>query len=335
MKIHHNISLKEYNTFGIDVNARELIEVSGLEDIEKIAGEISADEKVLFLGEGSNILFTKNFDGLAIKSTDTSVDIKEEKEESVLISAGAGLNWDAFVEYTLNNNWFGLENLSLIPGAIGSSPVQNIGAYGVEACDFIEEVFYYDFSEKKAGSLFRKDCNFGYRNSIFKIKRSLFIYKVNFRLTKSLKINTQYAALSKHIKNKGINNPDPHQVRQAVIEIRESKLPDHKVTGNAGSFFKNPVIPRSEFEDLQKKHPGIPYYDSGDDLIKIPAGWLIEQAGWKGIMKGNAGVHKDQALVLINAGGAKGSEIASLAEEIRLDINKNFGIELYPEVNIL
>lgn len=335
MKIQHHISLKNLNTFGIDVTAREFISIENKDDLIELKGKINTAENLLFMGAGSNLLFTQNFDGLILHSVNKEITIIEENNSSVLLSVGAGLNWDEFVEYCLTNGWNGLENLSLIPGNVGSSPVQNIGAYGVEVSEFIETVFCFDFRKNEFCQLTHNELEFGYRNSIFKRRRELFIYEVHFRLSKKTKIKTGYAALSRHLAEKGIKNPTPIEVRKAVIEIRKSKLPDYKVLGNAGSFFKNPVIKREEFEELQQKFPEIPHYETGDDLVKIPAAWLIEKSGWKGVRKGNAGVHKDQALVLVNLGGAKGSEIAYLAEEIKDDIYKNFGIMLYPEVNIL
>ena len=335
MKIHHNISLKNLNSFGIDAFARELIELENTRDIESIISKISPNEKILFLGEGSNILFTQNYNGIILKSADSHIEFIEENPDSVLISAGAGLNWDTFVEHTLKNRWYGLENLSLIPGSIGSSPVQNIGAYGVEACDFIEEVFCFDIYSAEFFSIRKSECEFGYRNSVFKLKKNLFIYKVHFRLKKDPQPVTKYAALSKHLSENGIENPSPEQIRESVIKIRQSKLPDHKIIGNAGSFFKNPVILKDKYLELKRKYPELPFYEAEAGMVKIPAGWLIDKAGWKGQSKGKAGVHKDQALVLINLGEASGREIADLADEIRHDINKNFGIELYPEVNIL
>jgi UDP-N-acetylmuramate dehydrogenase len=335
MKIQYHISLKNYNSFGIDVNARELIEIEKPEELLELKDKIGEEEQLLFLGEGSNILFTKNFNGLIIKSIDEHIEVLKENEDTILIAAGAGLNWDNFVEFCLNQGWHGLENLSLIPGSIGSSPVQNIGAYGTEACDFIEEVFAYDITKSEFISISKSECEFGYRNSIFKNRKELFIYKVNFRLKKKPEVNISYAALKKYFIESDIYNPSPAEVRKAVIEIRQSKLPDHTIIGNAGSFFKNPVIEHDKFLELLLKYPNIPHYESDNNMVKIPAGWLIEKAGWKGKTRGEAGVHKDQALVLINLGKAKGSEIANLSEEIRLDINKNFGILLYPEVNIL
>lgn len=335
MKIQHHISLKKYNSFGVDVSARELIEIEKPKELLTLKDKIEEQEELLFLGEGSNILFTKNFNGLIIKSTNEHIELLEEKEKTILISAGAGLNWDSFVEYCLKQGWYGLENLSLIPGSIGSCPVQNIGAYGIEACDFIEEVFAYDIAKSEFISIPNGKCEFGYRNSIFKKRKELFIYKVKFRLKKKPEVKVSYAALKNYIKELGIDNPSPSDVRNAVIKIRQSKLPDHTLIGNAGSFFKNPILEKDEFTALQKKYPDIPFYSTNEDKIKIPAAWLIEKAGWKGKKHGNAAVHKDQPLVLINLGEAKGLEIADLSEGIRLDINKNFGITLYPEVNIL
>lgn len=334
--IHDNFSLRKYNTFQIDVNAAKFIEITKPEELQYfIIHNLNIDSSALVLGGGSNILFTKDYDGLVIKPSIEFVDVLNGQDDEVLIEAGAGVVWDDFVEYCVEHEYYGLENLSLIPGTVGAAPVQNIGAYGAEAGDTIKSVKGFYLETGNEFELDHDECGFGYRKSIFKtkLKGKTVISSVVFRLSKKEKLNLDYGDIKNKLAEYG--HTDIHSLRKAIVEIRKSKLPDPVETGNAGSFFKNPEIEESHFNTLKEQYPGIPGYKLSSGLFKVPAGWLIDKAGWKGKSMGRAGVNPRQALVLVNLGGAKGTDILDLAAAIEQDINKKFGICLEKEVNII
>jgi len=337
--MQENFSLKPYNTFGVDAKAKYFAEINDVEELkEAINFSRSQDLKLLFLGGGSNVLFTQDFDGLVIKLNLKGISKENFSENEVLVTAKAGENWHEFVMYCLDKNLGGLENLSLIPGNVGTSPMQNIGAYGTEIKDvFVEcKVLNLDTLEIEAFNL--QQCKFGYRDSIFKQegKGKYVILEVSFRLSrKNHRIKTEYGAIQTELENLGIENPTIQDISKAVINIRQSKLPDPKQIGNAGSFFKNPTIPLSQFEDLKQKFENIQGYPNGE-FVKVPAGWLIEQCGWKGKQIGNVASHKLQSLVIVNATGeATGKEIFDFSTEIINSVKEKFGIELEREVNII
>lgn len=334
LKYYNNISLKNHNTFGIDVQAKHLYECANKDDLLEFLNQ--KHEKPLFiLGEGSNVLFTKDYEGTILKPLLKGIEIIEENEDEILIEVGAGENWDEFVSYCVEKNWGGIENLSLIPGTVGSSPVQNVGAYGVEVKDVIQKVFAIDIEKKESLEFSNEACQFSYRNSIFKneLKGKLIIYKVAFKLSKKPKHIIDYGSVKQELeKHDGINL---HSIRNAIIDIRRSKLPEPTELGNAGSFFKNPIVDVSKLHRLQKKDPSIPYFTIDDKYVKLAAGWLIDRSGLKGYKHKNAGVHKNQALVLVNYGDATGNDILELSSFVQDKVCKTFGIKLDPEVNIL
>lgn len=337
--MQENISLKPYNTFGVDVKSKYFAEVRSLEElIETLKFSNSKKLPLLFLGGGSNILLTKDFEGLAIQLNLKGITEEIINENEVLVTAKAGENWHQFVMFCLDKNYGGLENLSLIPGNVGTSPMQNIGAYGTEIKDVFESCKVLNLETLEIEVFNLEKCRFGYRDSIFKQegKGKYVILEVTFRLTRTdHKIDVEYGAIKSELENLGITNPTIKDVSKAVINIRQSKLPDPKVIGNAGSFFKNPTIPLSQFESLKQKFENIPGFPNGDS-VKVPAGWLIEQAGWKGKQIGNVASHKLQALVIINAtGNATGKEIFDFSTEIINSVKEKFGIELEREVNII
>lgn len=329
-----NHSLKSYNTFGLESRASFLAEIKSEEElISLIEWNGIRQLPVLILGGGSNILFTKNFEGLVIKNAIKGKVILNTE----IIKAASGEIWHELVLFSLDNDLGGIENLSLIPGLVGAAPIQNIGAYGVELKDvFVElEAIHLTTGEKK---IFTKEmCAFGYRDSVFKReeKGQYFILSVTLKLNRNPEVNTSYGAINKELEKLGISNPTIKDVSHAVITIRQSKLPDPREIGNAGSFFKNPEIDLNLFESLQNKYPDIPSYPTKQNMKKLAAGWLIEQCGWKGKKVGNTGCHKDQALVLVNYGNAKGTEIKNLASEIIESVYTKFGVSLEAEVNIM
>jgi UDP-N-acetylmuramate dehydrogenase len=339
MTIQENIDLLPYNTFKIQANARYFTVVRSIDDVsELLASELFRTTPYLFLGGGSNMLFSKDFDGLVIKMEITGIDVTQKTVDTVTIHAGAGENWHAFVMYCVENNYGGLENLSLIPGTTGAAPMQNIGAYGVEIKDVILSVEAIEISSGKKISFSKEECQFGYRESIFKqhAKDKYIITGINVLLTrKDHKLNVSYGAIKETLKDMGVDDASIKTVSDAVIHIRRTKLPDPTYVGNAGSFFKNPSIPSSLFNDIKKNYPSVPSYPGADDLIKVPAGWLIEQCGWKGKTLDKIGVHAQQALVIVNYGGGKGKDIWALAMEIRDSVIRKFNIALQPEVNIV
>jgi UDP-N-acetylmuramate dehydrogenase len=337
--MQENFSLKPFNTFGVEAKAKYFVEVNTVEElIETLKHSNSQTLPLLFLGGGSNILFTKDLDGLAIQLNLKGISEEFLNENEVLVTAKAGENWHEFVMFCLNKNYGGLENLSLIPGNVGTSPMQNIGAYGTEIKDHFVSCKVLNLQTLEVETFDLAKCRFGYRDSIFKQegKNKYVILEVSFKLTtQNHAIKTEYGAIQSELENLGIINPTIQDVSKAVINIRQSKLPDPKKIGNAGSFFKNPTIPLAQFEDLKLKFDNIQGYPNGN-FVKVPAGWLIEQCGWKGKQIGNVASHQLQSLVIINAtGNASGKEIFDFSTLIIDSVKEKFGIELEREVNIL
>jgi UDP-N-acetylmuramate dehydrogenase len=291
----------------------------------------------LILGGGSNVLFTTNYEGLIIHNCLKGIDVISENSEHVYVKVASGVVWHDFVLFAIQNNWGGVENLSLIPGSVGAGPMQNIGAYGVELKNTFHELEALHLVTMEMKVFSKADCKFGYRESVFKnqLKNQFFISSVTFCLTKNPQLNTSYGAISTELEKLGITHPTIKEVSDAVIRIRQSKLPDPKVLGNSGSFFKNPEIDEQQFENLKIEYPSIVGYPTSPGKIKLAAGWLIEQCGWKGKVVGHCGSHKDQALVLVNYGGAKGKEIYELALTIRQSVKERFGVFIEPEVNVI
>jgi len=341
MQIQSNFSLKPYNTFGIDVRAKYFSAFSDTEQLKELTTNIpitiGTPKKIFLLGGGSNILFTKDFDGYVLKNDVRGIAKINEDDEYVYIKAGAGENWHQFVLFCIQNTWQGVENLSLIPGNIGASPMQNIGAYGVEIREVFHELNAFHIHEKRTQKFNPGDCEFGYRESVFKrkYKDQFIILDVTYRLNKTPKYNTSYGAVEKELERMKVDNLSIAAISQAIINIRTSKLPDPAVIGNAGSFFKNPSIPKERFNELKAGFHSMIGYENSDGTIKLAAGWLIEQCGWKGFRKGDAGCYEKQALVLVNYGKATGKEIYDLSEEVRLSVINKFGVELEREVNII
>nr|WP_297308921.1 UDP-N-acetylmuramate dehydrogenase [uncultured Flavobacterium sp.] len=337
MEILKNQSLKAFNTFGIDAKAKEFAIVNSLEKLIEII-KITPKEDIFFLGGGSNILLTKDVEKLVIQLNLKGIYVVKNQPDYVIIEAMAGEVWHEFVMFTITNNFGGLENLSLIPGNVGTSPMQNIGAYGREIKDTFYSCKALNLNTLEIETFYNEDCKFGYRESVFKneLKGKYVIISVQFKLTKeNHTLYIDYGAIKQELEKMNIANPTIQDVSKAVIQIRESKLPNPKEIGNSGSFFKNPVISKIQFETLLEKHPHLPHYIVSETEIKIPAGWLIEQAGFKGSRFGDAGVHKNQALVLVNYGEASGAEIVNLAHKIQTKVNKMFQINIIPEVNII
>jgi UDP-N-acetylmuramate dehydrogenase len=336
MGISENISLKPFNSFGIDAYARYFAFFHSLSQLEECLAS-PPSPSLLVLGGGSNILLTKNIDGLVLKNAIRGIEMVREDDEHYYVKAAAGENWHAFVQYCLGHNYAGLENLSLIPGNVGASPMQNIGAYGVEIKDVFEELEAWHLQEKTVQVFKPEDCAFGYRESIFKnrYREQFIILNVTFRLRKKPVFHTNYGAIQQELDKMGVTELSIQAISEAVIRIRSSKLPDPAVIGNAGSFFKNPVISHEHFLQLREQYAAIPGFAAGDRLMKVPAGWLIEQCGWKGFRKGDAGCYEKQALVLVNYGQATGNEIYLLSASIIESVSSKFNITLEREVNIM
>lgn len=336
MKIFHSISLKSHNTFGLDYTANCFVTIGSENEATSLFSEgHTLPVPFLILGKGSNILFTSNFSGTVLQTDIQGIRVEEQDNESVIVSAGAGVDWDNLVEWTVGKEYYGLENLSLIPGSAGAAPVQNIGAYGVEVKDLITGVNAISIKDGSKKVFNNKECRFEYRNSIFKNeeKGKYLVTRVFFRLKKFPSLNLEYGSLKDELKKWG--EPSLFNVRNAVIDIRRRKLPDPAGLGNAGSFFRNPVVALSVAANLKQYNPSMPVYDDPSGGKKIPAGWLIEQCGWKGRRIGNAGVYAKQALVLINYGKASGMDIYKLSERIRDTVKEKFGIILEREVEIV
>lgn len=338
MEFKENFSLKYFNTFGINAFCHYFTEFENINTLKNILEHpLAKQNKKLVLGGGSNILFTKDFDGLVLKNNISGIEKINEDEKHVYLRAGAGVNWHSFVMYCIENNLAGVENLSLIPGNVGASPMQNIGAYGVEVKDVIESVHGIFTEDLAEFSLNNSQCNFSYRESIFKheLKNKAIITHVIYRLNKTAKFNTSYGAIEQELEKMGVQDLSIKAISDAVINIRRSKLPNPAEIGNAGSFFKNPTVDKSTFENLKSKFSDIPNYPQNDGSVKLAAGWLIEQCGWKGYRKDDYGVHKLQALVLVNYGNAKGGDIYRLSEDILQSVFNKFGVRLEREVNII
>ncbi len=337
MIVQKNVSLKPYNTFGLDVNAGFLAIVDSADDLDEIyqTGRFRSQKKMV-LGGGSNILFTHGFTGIVAKNEIRGVSIQKESSDDVLVAVGAGEDWHQFVLWSVERGYGGIENLSLIPGTVGAAPMQNIGAYGVELKEVFHSLEAYEIKSGKTVTFFREDCHFDYRFSVFKgeLKDQFVITKVFFLLSKNPTFNITYGAIEETLEQME-EKPSLKSISQAVINIRQSKLPDPYDIGNAGSFFKNPIIEKLHFEALEAQFPNIKGYLVGDDEVKVPAGWLIENAGWKGYREGDIGVHDKQALVLVNHGMGRGKDIYRLSNEIRRSIEGKFGIELQREVNVI
>ena len=331
MKIIDNCPLKERHTFGMDVMADRLIEFANEDELKSAL--TGAVKPLLFMGGGSNLLFLNNYSGTVLHSVIDNINIVAEDDNSVSVRVGSGVVWDDFVAYCVEKGWWGVENLSLIPGEVGASAVQNIGAYGVEVKDVLQSIEAISVDDLSKRIFTNAECNYAYRDSIFKksLKGKYVITYVTYRLSKKANPNIGYGALKSVL----AENPSLKEIRDAIIAVRNSKLPDPKVYGNAGSFFMNPVIPMEQFVALQSRYPDIPSYPASDGYIKVPAGWLIEKSGWKGKSLGNAAVYEKQALVLINRGGATGMEIKHLADTVIADVHKIFGITLHAEVNYI
>lgn len=335
MNIQENFSLKKYNTFGINATAKYFATFNSLEELQECF-EFNKPS-TLILGGGSNILFTKDFDGLVLKNELKGIELVKEDAEHVYLKAGAGENWHQFVQYCIQKNVAGVENLSLIPGNVGASPMQNIGAYGVEIKDVFYSLEAFHIHDKKLVTFSLEDCEFGYRESVFKgkYKNQFVITSVTYRLNKQPVFNVSYGAIQQELETMGVKDLRIANISAAVIHIRSSKLPDPAVIGNAGSFFKNPEIDNDVFASLKNDFPLIVGYDLNNGKTKLAAGWLIEQCGWKGYRKGDAGCHSKQALVLVNYGNAKGEDIYDLSSAIIDSVNKKFGVTLHREVNIV
>jgi UDP-N-acetylmuramate dehydrogenase len=338
MLIHKNYPLKGYNTFGIEAYAAYFVVINTLQELQEL---LSLEEfrqiSKLILGGGSNILFTRNFNGLVIKNELKGIQIIAEDDSHAVVRSGAGVTWHDFVLFCIERGLGGVENLSLIPGTVGAAPMQNIGAYGAEIKDVFQCLDAVSITDGSVHSFDNLSCKFGYRESIFKteVKDKFIITSVTFRLSKEPMFNTSYGAISETLEQMGVKELSLKAVSDAVIAIRRSKLPDPVEIGNAGSFFKNPEIEVSQYQKLKQEYEQIPGYKINESRVKVPAGWLIEQCGWKGKQFGKVGVHKNQALVLVNYGGGTGEEIKKLAGKIQQSVKQKFGIELSPEVNFI
>ena len=327
-------SLLPYNTFGIDVSASRFLEYASVAELKEYIAQGAVTTPFLHIGGGSNLLFTKDYDGLILHSRIGGIEVTAEDSQTVSLRVGAGVVWDDFVACCVEHGWYGAENLSLIPGEVGASAVQNIGAYGVEVKDLITAV--ETVNVQGYGRVYSvEECEYAYRSSIFKRpeNKSVFVTYVRFRLSKEERYTLDYGTIRQELAK--YPAPTLPIVRKVIIEIRESKLPDPKVMGNAGSFFMNPIVAKEKLEALQRDYPRIPYYELPDGRVKIPAGWMIDQCGWKGKSLGPAAGHDKQALVLVNRGGAKGSDIVALSDAVRASVRDKFGIDIHPEVNVI
>lgn len=337
MRIEENKSLKNYNTFQVASKARYFVSVNTIAELKQALAHKPSNTPLFILGGGSNMLLTKDLDAFIIHLNLKGIEVLEKTNSEVLVKAMAGENWHNFVQFCIDKNFGGLENLSLIPGNVGTAPIQNIGAYGVELKDTFSHCTAIEIETLQEKVFIKTNCDFGYRNSIFKneLKGKYIITSVTFKLsTKEHKISTSYGDIQRKLTEKNIENPSIKDVANAVIAIRQSKLPDPKKLGNSGSFFKNPIVDLATFQDFRKKFPDAPFYEISPTQFKIPAGWLIEKSGFKGKRFGDAGVHKNQALVLVNHGNATGQEIWELAMNIQKKVLASTGIFIEPEVNV-
>ena len=327
-------SLLSHNTFGIDVSAACFLEYASVDELRGLIGSGRVTSPYLHIGGGSNLLFTKDYEGTILHSRIGGVEVVAETDDDIVVRVGAGVVWDDFVDYFVQRHWYGVENLSLIPGEVGASAVQNIGAYGVEVKDLIVRVETLNI-EGKEHVYDVTECGYSYRDSIFKRpeNKSVFVTYVSFRLSKREHYTLDYGTIRRELeKYPGVTLD---VVRRVIIAIREEKLPDPRVMGNAGSFFMNPIVGREQFEALQAEYPQMPFYEIDTDRVKIPAGWMIDQCGWKGKALGPAAVHDKQALVLVNRGGAKGADVIALSDAVRASVRAKFGIDIHPEVNFI
>jgi len=341
LSIQSNVSLKRYNTFGIDVKARYWVDIQHEDDLQTLFQITEyVDTPKLILGGGSNVLLCQDFDGMVVHVGIQGIDVVREDEQNVYLRAGGGVNWQELVLYCVDHDYAGMENLSLIPGTVGAAPMQNIGAYGVEVEQVFDSLRAIDRQTGELRQFAHADCAFGYRESVFKreLKGQYIITSVTFRLDKQPTFHIRYGAIQETLNAMGISdeNLSIRAISNAVIRIRRSKLPNPAEIGNAGSFFKNPEIPQTQFDALKAQYPDLPGYPLADTgRVKVPAGWLIEQAGWKGHRAGDAGVHAKQALVLVNYGNATGHEIMALAQQVQQSVREKYGIEISPEVNVV
>ncbi|PWJ38616.1 UDP-N-acetylmuramate dehydrogenase [Sediminitomix flava] len=340
IQIEKDISIHPFNTFGARQNTSYFLRISDIGGLQNFIDNKGFElDQIMILGGGSNVLFTKDYNGIILKNEIKGIDVEKENDEFVWLKIGGGENWHELVLYTVENNWQGIENLSLIPGTVGASPIQNIGAYGVEVKDTFESLEAFELETGTIKSFTKDDCGFGYRDSVFKrhLKGKYFITSVTLKLRKTNHAyNTSYGAIENMLQEKGISELSPKTISETVIAIRNSKLPNPEDIGNCGSFFKNPVISTEDYKSLKEEYPSIPGYVLSESEVKVPAGWLIDQSGWKGKVIGNVGTYEKQALVLINATGmATGEEAWSYAQEVKQSVFKKFNIEINPEVNII
>ena len=336
LQIHQNFSLKNYHTFGAAVSTRWFLTI---DHVDQIAEAISIEaDKHLILGGGSNILFVKDFEGVVIHNKITGIHVIDEDENTVTVEAGGGVNWHKLVNWTLTRGYGGIENLSLIPGTVGAAPIQNIGAYGVEFSDVFVSLDAVHLKTLQTRTFSATDCQFGYRQSVFKseLKGQYLVNSVRIRLTKhDHRVNVSYGGIQNALELEGISEPDIQDISRVIISIRQSKLPDPNLIGNAGSFFKNPVITKADYLRIADQEENAPFYPVNEQMVKIPAAWLIEQSGWKGRRIGDAGTYSQHALVLVNHGNATGKELWSVATDIISAVQQRFQIQLEPEVNVI
>ena len=331
-------SLLAHNTFGIDASCRRFLEYSSIEEARLVADILrGGNNPFLIIGGGSNLLLTKDYAGVVVHSAIKGIEAEEQADGTVMLTCGSGEVWDDVVAYSVERGWYGAENLSIIPGEVGASAVQNIGAYGAEVCQIIDNIEAVEIATGDIRIFDVEECGYGYRQSRFKKewKDCYLMTHVTYRLAKQHSLRLEYGNIKAELERKGINEPTLKQLRQVIIDIRNEKLPDPKVEGNAGSFFMNPVVSKEKYEELAALYPNMPHYTIDAEHEKIPAGWMIDQCGWKGKSLGRAGVHSKQALVLVNRGGATGEEIVQLCETIRKDVCDRFGIDIHPEVNVI
>ena len=331
-------SLLAHNTFGIDASCRRFLEYSSIEEARLVADILrGGNNPFLIIGGGSNLLLTKDYAGVVVHSAIKGIEAEEQADGTVMLTCGSGEVWDDVVAYSVERGWYGAENLSIIPGEVGASAVQNIGAYGAEVCQIIDKIEAVEIATGDIRIFDVKECGYGYRQSRFKKewKDRYLMTHVTYRLAKQQPLRLEYGNIKAELERKGINEPTLAQLRQVIIDIRNEKLPDPKVEGNAGSFFMNPVVSKEKYEELAALYPNMPHYTIDAEHEKIPAGWMIDQCGWKGKSLGRAGVHDKQALVLVNKGGATGAEIVTLCQTIQRDVKRKFGIDIHPEVNVI
>ena len=333
MRDIQNYSLLQHNTFGMDVSCRRFLEYESVEEAQQVATILrDSHQPFLIIGSGSNLLLTGDYDGIVVHSA-----IRGIEEHDAMVTAGSGETFDQLISWCIAHGLYGLINLSLIPGDVGASAVQNIGAYGVEVAQYINKVEVVEIATGKVVTILAAECGYAYRQSLFKTewKNRYLITRVTYQLSTVFEPHIDYGNIRAELERQGIVSPSPEQLRQVIIDIRRSKLPDPDVEGNAGSFFVNPIVQRSLFEELLTHYPDMPHYPVDDEHVKIPAGWMIERCGWKGKSLGRAGVHSKQALVLVNRGGATGNDVVTLCRQIQHDVKAMFGVEINPEVNIV